>query len=826
MPQTLITEPKGIYSNPNELSAVPKGAMLTAKNCVLDRDGIIESRRGLKKYGANLSFSTTQKPNRFFDFKDKLILSYKDKLAYDSDGAGTWIDLSGTYSPPGTALTIKSAEANRNIYLTTSAGVKKMESATSTPAAAGCPKALDGQASVIAGTWMTNNTQVAYRIVWGIRDANNNLILGAPSQRIIVINSSGGARDVSVVFTMPSGITTSHFFQIYRSVMSSGVAVDPNDELGLVYEANPTAGEITALSVTVSDITPESLRGAALYTSPSQQGIGQANEQPPMAQDVAAFKGYTLYCNTTSKHRYTLTIVSAGAPGLQLADTITIGGIVYTAGNAELPAVGQFLLSLAGTPAENIETTALSLVRVINTYASNTGVYAYYLSGYNDLPGKMLIEERSIGGASFAVISSRGNAWSPQLPSSGTTQSSSNDQMKNGIAISKNLQPEAVPLLNSLPAGSADQEIQRVIALRDSVFFFKNDGIYRLTGSTISDFSVTLFDNTAHITAPESAVAFNNQVLCMSDQSIIAVSDTGVAVISRPIELSLLELAVLSNFNDNTFGIAYESSRKFILFTVTESTDTFATQAFVYNSFTNAWTGPWEMSRSCGIVKASDDKLYLGSWDQDTPNAYQERKDFTVNDYADEEFVVVITGFSGTVLTMVSTTNITAGDTIKQGNRRAIVESVDSATQITVDRSLSWDGVSETKVYQPIPIEIQFVPDTADNPGIVKQYREVTLFFKEAQFRDISIGFTSNFAPTNEDTEIDAIVQGPWGLFPWGGVPWGGGVPRLQAIRTLVPREKQRCSWLYVKATLSEALSKFALSGYSAVLEAASPRLH
>ena len=716
--ESLKITPRGLQRYPNQLSKAEPGSLVTATNVVIDRDGVIEMRRGLKRYGTALTFASDKKPNKLYEFSDKLLIHYDNKMAYDSDDAGTWVDYAGTFSPPNSAAVCRSLQANKNFYLATSDGIKKLESVTSAFASAGMPKALDGVVTTTgASGWMTNNTQAAYRIVFGIKDANSNLILGAPSQRIILVNSSGGTRNGSIVFTIPAGITTSHFFQIYRSVMSAGVAVDPNDELGLVYEANPTAGEITAKSVTVTDLTPENLRGATLYTSPSQQGISQANDQPPIARDIVSFKNHVFYFNTISKHRYNLTLISVDGTGLVVNDTITIGGIVYTAKAAENAAAGEFLVDISGTPADNIEVTALSLIRVINKYASNTGYYAYYISGYNDLPGQILIEERGIGGASFAVISSRGNAWNPQLPSSGTTQSSVNSVAKNGVSIAKNLQPEAVPTLNVLFLGSADKNILRAVALRDSLFVFKEDGVYRIVGDTVANFSASLFDDTVELRGEETAVPFNNQTFCYSNQGVIALSETGVAVISRHIEGDLFLLSAMANFESTAFALAYESDRKYILFTVAASTDTFTVQCYVFNVFTNSWTGPFPMERSCGIVKRDDDKLYLGSWDQDSRYVYQERKTFTVDDFADEEIGITIVSFSDMTLTLVSTTGLLVNDKIKQGGRVGIITEVTDATHVEVDRTQAWDPSTAT-AYRPIPVACEFTPDTGENPGI------------------------------------------------------------------------------------------------------------
>lgn len=788
--------------------------MLKAKNMVMDKEGILESRRGLKQYGNVLTLAAGEKINAFFNYKNTLLVHYASKIAYDSNGAGTWTDYSGSYTAPSGAVVIRGLEANRNFYMATNAGVKKLDSVTGAIGSAGGIKALDGSAALSgagAGFFSVGN-QLAYRIVWGITDANSNLILGSPSQRFIVTNPALGTADtVTVTFTIPSGVTTSHFYQIYRSVLSGGASTVPNDELALVYENNPTAPQIAAGTITVTDATPENLRGATIYTAPSQQGIAAANEPPPLCRDMAFYKNSVLFANTVSKNRMYLTMVSVGgAIGIALNDTITIGGIVYTAKNAEVAAAGQFLLTTGGTPAANIDATAQSLVRVINQYSSST-VYAYYLSGYTDLPGKILLEERSIGGSAFVAISSNGAAYDPILPTSGTTISSTNDTAKNKIFVSKSQQPEAVPIANFITVGSADKNIVRVIALRDSVFVFKEDGIFRITGESLSNYQVSLFDVTVVLAAAETAVPFNNQIYAYTSQGVVAVSDTGSSIMSRPIEIDLLPIATYTNFSSIAFGIAYNSDRKYLLFVQTISTDTTPQQSFIYNAISNAWT-LWSMGRGCGIVNSADDRLYLG--DASSGKVYRERKDFTTSDYSDDELAVTITGSSGTTVHLASTTGVTKNWTLYQNGRLSKITAIVNSTDITVLNTIVWQQAAAT-VLNPISVELETIQQTAQNPGILKQFRDITIFFRKAVFKSLDLGIKSNISAYLETTPLSPTSGVGFGAVPWGQLGWGGSNVEFQTIRTLIPRNKQRCHWLQVNIRHSLAREYFAVAGIS-----------
>ena len=820
MPQTLDLKAKGLYTFPNQLGAVPQGALLTADNVVIDREGTTETRRGFKQYGTVLANA----PKKLFNYQKKLIVNHGTTLSYDSDDAGTWIDYAGTYSPPTGAAQLRSVEENLNFYFTTSTGIKKLDVITGAVEVAGMPKGLDGTGATdgVAG-WFTNNKQVAYRVLFGKTDINNNKILGAPSARIVVPNTSGATENVDVTFTLPVGLSTSHFYQLYRSAESVDLATEPDDELQLIVERDLTGGEISAGSVTYNDATPTNLRGATLYTSPSQQGILQANDQPPLARDIAVYKDVTLYMNTISKHRKNMTMISVGAPnGIQIADTVTIAGVVYTGRAAENVGADEFLVSTAGTPATNIDVTARSLVRVINQSASTTLVYAYYLTGFNDLPGQILIEERSLGGASFAIITSRPSAWNPTIPTSGTTYSSNNEAGANRVYISKTDQPEAVPILNFVLVGSKNKNGLRIIALRDSIFVLKEDGVYRITGETISDFRVALFDRTTTLVSEESAVNFNNQVFAMGDQGIVSISDSGVAIESRSIESDVLKVTAeqFTNFAAVSFGVSYESDRKYFFWTVTDEADTQPTQSYVHNSLTTTFTR-WPIKRSCGLVNQRDNKLYLG--DPDSKFIYQERKTFTITDYAEEETALTIVSSVSLDITVASSTGVAVGDSIAQfvsGSlvRSAVVTSVPDPTSILVDRIFSWTAGAAT-AYKPILTSVKYVPIHGGNPSLIHHWNYLEAMFSDARFSVLNATFTTDMSPSEETIPLIPKFLGPWGLFPWGGLGWGLTASEIQPIPTYIPREKARSSWLNLELSTNQALTKFALVGVAIFFE-------
>jgi hypothetical protein len=809
MSQKLVLKNTGLQTNSNQLSMVPDGALSLAKNINIDKDSVAEPRRGFGRL-ISAPASNLIRNDRLTSYQGKLIArrSSDNTMAYYNAG---WTNYAGTYEHPDVDLArMRFSQANGNLYLTTLTGIKVLDNYAGPIYSTGMPRALDGSAVLTgASGMMSNNTQLAYRVLFGSRDANNNLFLGAPSQRIIVSNSAGATRDVSLTFTIPAGITTSDFFQVYRSKESATSTDEPSDELQLVYEKNPTAGEITALSVTFTDSTPISLMGASLYTNASQEGIQESNDEPPFAQDIDTFKNYTFFSNVKTKHKLNIKLLSAGGAGVIANDTITINGVVFTAKASETIASGYFKVATAGSPSQNISDTAQSLVKVINQYATNTTVYAYYLSGFQDLPGQILLTMRVLGSTSFPVTVSRSVAWDIG------TAVSSNDSYPNGIMWSKNQQPEHVPASHLEFVGSKNYPIRRIIALRDSLFILKADGVFRLTGSG-GEWSINPLDTSTRIIAPDSAVVVNNQIFCLADQGIVAISDVGVQVMSRPIENQINDI-ISQDFNKlktMSFGVAYETDRKYILHTIVDDSDLYPTQAFVYNTFTKAWTTRAKDAVH-SIVNSADDKIYICN--PTDKHILQERKSLTFRDFIDEEVdgfsVISSSSYSVTLNTIVG---LSVGYLLYSSSSvYSVITAISAATNtVTVSDVRTWPAGAIT-VYKGIVSEIEYTAQHCDNPSVMKHWQEVAMLFRETNFISGIISFYTDLSSGYSNTSFAGnFGSGAWGLFSWGTIPWGG-IQRPKPIRVFVTREKSRGSILSVKITIINSYSKWSLNGIS-----------
>lgn len=862
--QFLQLDCRGLYTMPNSLSKVPPGSLLKAENVVASYNGLVSVRRGIKQFGTSLASLISNNPNtqvfeEFFYKNSKLVwfgdstLGRSDfsrnNFAYDSDGEGAWVLTSTNVPPPAYALTdsYRSAQSNNNIYFTSVSGILKTDDPANPLYSAGGLPGLDGRAVLVdlAG-FMDDDTAVAYRMTWKTTDTNHNVVEGTPSTRVVIANSSGGSRNVQLTFTIPHGTTVNDQWVIYRSVMSASAITEPSDELQQVTQGFPSGTDITNGFFTTTDTTPESQLGAALYTNAGQQGASQANNIPPLANDMCFFVGYMIYGAATTQQKFLLSLLATGAPnGIQIGDTFHIANgptnFTLTAAAAENISLGQFKVFTGGDPGSDIANTKESLIHVLNRYAQ-TLVYAYDAtdaSSATSLPGDFFLQEQNIGGGTFGISSSRATCWNPAL----TTSAADNQSLAGGgLGIgfcSKFQQPEAVPVANTINVGNPNFEWLRCLPLRNSVIILKADGLFQLTGTTFP-FSVTTLDTGTILTAPDSCAVMNNQVFAYTNQGVVAIAETGPGIISRPIENLLQKISsdLYPNFPQVTFGAAYETDRKYLLSTIS-SGDGFqkATIQYTYDTLTETWTTyhypvpVWDIRES-----PTEHRLYVASADSTYPYLFQERKSFSNTDYADIELPVTITGFNNTnpdqfIVDLVSTTNATVGwslaqlvagspNTPPQILNLTKITAILNATQIVVRDAINWalTGDVLTTAEQPIPVLVQYCPivgHDGGNPSIIKFFKEGQFFFQNADFSFVNVTFASDFIQLGTTVSLVPIPASiGWGTFAWGQVPWNGTTEfNVSSVRTYVPLSARRAHWLTLYLTLDEAMVGFTYGG-------------
>lgn len=160
---------------------IPPGAFLRMENVMVGRESVIESRRGLDRYGA----AAAAQIDAILQFEERLLRhTSAGVLQFDSDGAGTWTSYTGTFDNPDANTRMRSVEARGTHYITTDEGVFSQDTLTEDPVRAGLEEFLDVRADRVADGglgFFVADSQVSYRCIFVRVNENERVLESAPS---------------------------------------------------------------------------------------------------------------------------------------------------------------------------------------------------------------------------------------------------------------------------------------------------------------------------------------------------------------------------------------------------------------------------------------------------------------------------------------------------------------------------------------------------------------------------------------------------------------------------------------------------------------------
>lgn len=134
------------------------------------------------------------------------------------------------------------------------------------------------------------------------------------------------------------------------------------------------------------------------------------------------------------------------------------------------------------------------------------------------------------GGYFHKIFDSATSTW--------TEARNSNNRKINRMMWSPALEPESAPVENSVDVGAADRAILRVVPTQDSMFIFKEDGVWRLKGEA-GDWELIILDSACVLCGQESPAIVDGIVYCYSTNGVVSVDDGGTAKISGNVGGSL-----------------------------------------------------------------------------------------------------------------------------------------------------------------------------------------------------------------------------------------------------------------------------------------------
>jgi len=217
-----ILKALGLSTFDNELEN-RDGDLFKADNVNIDADNVIESRRGFNDFSSSLASTSKQ----LMTYKDRILVHFGSTIQFDSDGAGTFSSFSGSYSELEDKLRIKYQEVNGNLYFTTDEGIKKISALAASEFStssdyitnAGGVKAVDLEADlkISTGGFLPAQSKCAYRLVWSIKDKNNNQIPGTPSSRFVLENTSSDINIAEEFTATVSGVLTASQYFLFSS---------------------------------------------------------------------------------------------------------------------------------------------------------------------------------------------------------------------------------------------------------------------------------------------------------------------------------------------------------------------------------------------------------------------------------------------------------------------------------------------------------------------------------------------------------------------------------------------------------------------------------
>jgi hypothetical protein len=512
---------------------------------------------------------------------------------------------------------------------------------------------VTGGATASGGAFLANNEQVAYRVVTRKTTSTGLVIRSAPTGAVTVANTTGGAARVDLSLWFANDFYGDFdAAEVYRT-RNFATSTTVDDEMQLVASVDRTLFALFGSNrlYTLADNVAATSRGATLYTSPSRGGISQQNDCPPAAAVVAAFKGSLFFGNVRGPQTiaFSLNYIGAAASGVATGigertytgDT-TIGvnqitnlssttglerGMVVTGGsvpvNTYVTAISGTTATLnnnagaTGTGASYTFTDAVNIDgKWIQADIIPTGVVLRAIDNYETFSvtppaggsnRTRVVRTFSRAAGAATIQATHGGEYTPPLPTyADTPLELSQDVWPGGLMWSKQDEPEHVAPINYAFVGDKNRAILGIVPTRDALFILKEDGVFRLTGSSaISGWRIDPYDPTTRCVLPSSVKALNGRAYFLANRGVVAFDDSGAQLLSDPIHDLVRDLIdqVQDNFVEEglyeqpgvvgSTAAIFERESEYTLLRGDED------DALVFNESRRAWT-TWKYAPAAG----------------------------------------------------------------------------------------------------------------------------------------------------------------------------------------------------------------------------------
>lgn len=321
----IVTLPvSGLLTDPNTMVAGRRGNLRQADEVIFERPGQAVSRPAIRPH--TTIEADAERPRAAYVWGGNPVVNSHDPDNQESwrvenvDGVNDGMGEDTAAPPDFSVAPMQFVEARNNLYYTSSVGIRKLTEYDATSVGCGA-----GQIPILLGFFGASGGRLggtsadgfaaAYRFCNVREDANGYIRRSAPTDRIV------GATELSVdndsyalegrLFFDP-GLVVGDIIEMYRTKLTGGGTVEPSEEYYLCDKWVLDSADISAGYIQVEDNLPDENLGHTLYTNPSEGGIQNANEEPPLAHFLANFAECTWFGHTKSRHRLLNTFASLG----------------------------------------------------------------------------------------------------------------------------------------------------------------------------------------------------------------------------------------------------------------------------------------------------------------------------------------------------------------------------------------------------------------------------------------------------------------------------------------------------------------------------------
>ena len=413
----------------------------------------------------------------------------------------------------------------------------------------------------------------------------------------------------------------------------------------------------------------------------------------------------------------------------------------------------------------------------------------------------------------------------------------------NRVMYSPYYEPESAPALNYFEIGASDKAILKLIRLNKSLFVFKQDGLFRITGS-FPNFSVQQFDPNIILLGPDLVDTMGGALYCMTQKGVYMVSQGGSKRISYDIQNQIERVTWVHQVDCRKTGFAVgndeDNSISFWLTDINANAGDPPTVAYVFDG--QGWTKRTDQASSacCGRDNRKPSDLYslYTMKRQGSGWLTKQRKPTSGIQLCDQSLPMTIVAINGPLdisVNIISKAGVVDSNVIVVGSvvvfnsliaSRAVVtgltDSGGGSFQFTLQfinpalTTSSWT-TGAAIIYTPIPIEWKYGVNGTDNLQNRKHFSDVGLVFQQPYFSYANIGFSSDIRPavTYLNRNLAGFVLESSQPAAWP-INQLDGTLADKTIEALVSSQHQRCSQLSISVYHARALQYISVYGHFA----------